>query len=213
MAAGEKIFSIGLMKTGTATLRTALNMLGLNVTNVDKNLWRDIEAGRLDGLWNFVGTRAEPVFRGWPLPTAYRQIFERYGNDARFIMTVRRDSDAWVRSLKKHVIRRGPMSNFKNIRAFGRMYPHGQERHYAAWYDRQLDEVHAFFRERGAEDRLLQICWEDGDGWEKLCSFLGRPIPATPFPYENRTADLGGRRLNEMVNAMIIAGYQRVRGE
>jgi len=28
-----------------------------------------------------------------------------------------------------------------------------------------------------------------GDGWEKLCPFLGNAIPETPFPCMNRSID------------------------
>jgi hypothetical protein len=31
----------------------------------------------------------------------------------------------------------------------------------------------------------MNIC--DGEGWEKLCSFLNKPIPDVPFPKENIT--------------------------
>ena len=29
----------------------------------------------------------------------------------------------------------------------------------------------------------MDVC--AGDGWETLCSFLGRPVPAVPFPRNN----------------------------
>ena len=71
-----KIFSIGLLKTGTATLRTALQQLGIDVINVDKRLRPDVNAGRLEPLFDFFEKRPERTFRGWPLPLVYREIFE-----------------------------------------------------------------------------------------------------------------------------------------
>ena len=31
---------------------------------------------------------------------------------------------------------------------------------------------------------VMDIC--AGEGWDKLCSFLGAPIPSTPFPNTNK---------------------------
>lgn len=213
IAAREKIFSIGLLKTGTATLRTALRTLGIGVRNVDKRLRPDVKAGRLQGLLAFFEEHEEETFRGWPLPLVYRDIFEAYGERARFIMTVRRDPQAWVKSLKTHVLRRGPIDNMRNLGMFDRLYPHGQERHYAARYESYISGVHAFFRERGAQHRLLELCWEKGDGWDTLCAFVDRPVPDVPFPYENRSAELAGKGFNEIVNGVLIAGYARLRHE
>ena len=37
------------------------------------------------------------------------------------------------------------------------------------------------------EDLLV---WNLKDGWEPLCTFLGKPIPEGPIPHENKTGDL-----------------------
>jgi len=39
-------------------------------------------------------------------------------------------------------------------------------------------------------DRLL--VYSVKDGWEPLCSFLGLPVPHTPFPKSNNTEDFWG---------------------
>ena len=36
-------------------------------------------------------------------------------------------------------------------------------------------------------DRLLVMDIPAGDGWEKLCPFLGVPIPDAPFPHAYKT--------------------------
>lgn len=207
------IFSIGLPKTGTATLRTALRALGLTVSNIDKALRPDIDAGRLESLHSFIATSGADVFRGWPLPLIYRELFAAYGKQARFILTTRRSPEAWVSSFKNHVRRRGPLENLRNRKAFGRLYPHGQEQHYARWYVDYVASVWAFFRENGAEDRLLELCWERGDGWDPICTFLHEPLPAVPFPHVNRTSELEGRGVNMVVNDLLIAGYTALCGE
>jgi hypothetical protein len=44
--------------------------------------------------------------------------------------------------------------------------------------------VRAYFA--GRPDDLLEVCWEAGDGWKELASFLGQPVPALPFPHLNK---------------------------
>lgn len=36
-------------------------------------------------------------------------------------------------------------------------------------------------------ERLLVMDIAAGDGWEKLCPFLGREVPDAPFPWRNRS--------------------------
>ena len=36
------------------------------------------------------------------------------------------------------------------------------------------------------EDLLV---WNLEDGWEPLCTFLGKPIPESPIPHDNKTWD------------------------
>jgi len=40
-------------------------------------------------------------------------------------------------------------------------------------------------------ERLL--IYEVGEGWDRLCKFLGVPVPAEPYPSENSRAEFIGR--------------------
>jgi hypothetical protein len=48
-------------------------------------------------------------------------------------------------------------------------------------YERHLREVQAYFSAR--PDDLLVLNITSGEGWEKLCPFLERPLPRGPFPH------------------------------
>ena len=37
--------------------------------------------------------------------------------------------------------------------------------------------------------RKRLLVHESGEGWEKLCAFLGVPVPAKPYPKVNTTED------------------------
>ena len=52
-----------------------------------------------------------------------------------------------------------------------------------AAYERHNADVRA----NAAPDRLVD--WHPGDGWEPLCTALGVPVPDTPFPHVNTTAE------------------------
>jgi hypothetical protein len=38
----------------------------------------------------------------------------------------------------------------------------------------------------GRPDKLLVFDVSQGDGWQQLCAFLGRPVPDESFPHLNR---------------------------
>lgn len=52
-----------------------------------------------------------------------------------------------------------------------------------AHYHAHNAEVRAYFAGR---DDFLAINFEQGEGWEQLCPFLGVSPPAVPFPHANR---------------------------
>ena len=63
------------------------------------------------------------------------------------------------------------------------------------WFEEEFaDDYLQSFRDHNREvveyfagrDDLLVMDVEKGDGWEKLCGFLGTGIPDTPYPWKNR---------------------------
>ncbi|HUO12993.1 MAG TPA: sulfotransferase, partial [Caulobacteraceae bacterium] len=55
------------------------------------------------------------------------------------------------------------------------------------YFRRHTDEVIA----RVAPERLL--VYEVGEGWKRLCAFLGVPVPDEPYPSENSRAEFVAR--------------------
>jgi hypothetical protein len=201
-----KIFCVGLPKTGTYTLGLCLKMLGFTVSRPRKKLLPDLKAGRLGPLADFFATH--DAYRGPPVYLAYREAYRLYGPRARFILTLRRDPDTWVRSLKGHILQRDPLKNLANRDIYGRLYPHGQERHYERRYEAHRNAIRDFLAAEGARGQLLEICWENGDGWEKLCPFLGRPVPDGPVPHSNSGPELQKKPVNEAINRALMRGYE-----
>lgn len=179
-----KVFGIGLNKTGTKSLQSALRMLGFERhQSCRHDLLAAFRAGRLQEV--FAVTDANESFEDWPYPLLFRELYARYTDRARYILTTRRTPATWLDSLKQHALRTPPDGHAR-ILAYGHAYPHGLEREYLALYDRHITDVRAFFAHHGASHLLLEVCWETGDGWRELCPFLNEPIPAVPFPFENK---------------------------
>lgn len=207
---GIKLFGIGLNKTGTSTLGACARLLGFRHVSCRRDLLIRLRQGSLDEL--FAVCDAHDSFEDWPYPLAYRELFERYGDGARYVLTVRRSPEAWLRSLKNHALLTQPDAHCRLL-AYGHAYPHGFEREHLAFYERHNAEVVAFFRERGASHLLATLCWEEGHGWPELCRLLGEPVPDLPFPHANRTRReaLESQPLYE-ANAMRIREQLRLLG-
>ena len=76
------------------------------------------------------------------------------------------------------------------ITFFGSDNPWEDGQTYLDFYWNHLDAVRAYAK--GEAIPLLELCWEDGDGWPELCAFLGHDPVNGPIPHAN-SADLGSR--------------------
>ena len=65
--------------------------------------------------------------------------------------------------------------------------PTSRPEHVKAVYNALHDEVRAMV----PKERLLE--YKLGDDWEPLCRFLGKEVPAKPFPRINETAEFSER--------------------
>ncbi len=205
MADDIKIFAVGLQKTGTSTLAVSLQKLGYTTLNNNRKLYFAYLKGDKSGLKDYYD-RAD-AYHNWPTPMVYRELYELYGAKGRFILTVRRSPETWLRSLKNHVLRRTPYSNRRHRVIYRYLFPQGREAEHIAFYEKHNKGIRDFFRERNAEDQLLEICWETGDGWEKLCSFLGLPVPDAPLPHANRTEDRKTYPVRVAINSVLTGLY------
>jgi type II secretion system protein G len=182
----RKVFGLGLNKTGTTTLGKCLRQLGYRHVSCRRDLLHLLRAGDLEPIFKVIDEY--DCFEDWPFPLMYRELFERYGDKACYILTTRSSPQRWVESLKSHALRSPSDQQCRSL-VYGFEYPHGHEDEHLAFYERHNADVRAFFREREAETLFLELCWERGDGWEALCTFLGHAVPSVPFPHSNRGAD------------------------
>ena len=176
----NKIFGIGLNKTGTKTLGECLKTLGYRHSSAQKGLLKDIVL-RNDYSTVFKHVNSLDSFEDWPWPLIYKELDSKYPN-SRFILTIRKDEFTWLNSLKKHSLRTKPLNNHRKF-AYGFEYPFGHEDEHINFYKQHNAEVIEYFKNRPND--LLVICWENGDGWEKLGQFLGKDTLDVPVPHMN----------------------------
>lgn len=176
----DKVFGIGHGRTGTTTLRACLKQLGYQVTTFDAELLAEVTRGDLERTLE--RTEHFDGFEDWPWPMVYKVLDDKYP-EAKFVLTVRRNGQTWLRSAMKHSERRGPTK--ARALVYGYDMPHGHEDQYVAVYETHNREVREYFA--GRPGKLLEVCWENGSGWEELCSFLGTDVPHEPFPHAHKS--------------------------
>lgn len=185
----NRVFGIGLSRTGTKSLATALNQLGIKTHWFphDRVTQRQLIAGdfRLKVLDTYDGMTDTPA-------AAFFPQFDQLYPESKFILTSR-DVRAWLRSCREHWRRSRPrpvtmlspqwrkFAQYIDSAIYGCTSFH--ESRFAYTFETHQHNVESYFRHRAKD--LLIIDFERGDGWEQLCPFLGVDIPASPFPRVN----------------------------
>jgi hypothetical protein len=205
-----KLINAGLGRTGTTSLKAALDRLGLGPSFHMFDIVGD--AGRLRQWERIVCDGERPdwaaAFDGYrsavdgPCALYYRQISEAFP-DAKVLLTVR-DADSWYRSthdtLYQFALRSAanpPEPGSAQARLFrvtstmvwdglfgGRF---SDKDHAIEVYHRHNEEV---VRVMGADNVLV---YDVREGWEPLCAFLGVDVPREEFPRTNDTASMRQR--------------------
>ncbi|MCX6667988.1 MAG: hypothetical protein NTV74_07140 [Euryarchaeota archaeon] len=162
----SKIFCIGAAKTGTASLSKALSILG----------YRSI---------HFLRTHEEPK-EGWieyikkckydayaDAPMMFEDVYPKLDKiypNSKFILTIR-DTKSFERSFLNYFgsqwLKKYNMDIKELVQEFEDHNKH----------------VLDYFKDRPSKLLVMNIL--EGDGWEKPCKFLNKPIPKKPFPYKN----------------------------
>ncbi|HNX69324.1 MAG TPA: sulfotransferase [Candidatus Omnitrophota bacterium] len=186
-----KIFGIGLNKTGTKTLARCLRTLGYRHTSGSEVHLEEVVA---HDSWTNLFTTIDRYdsFDDIPYFLIYEKL-DRHFPGSKFILTLRKDPATWLTSFQKHCERHrlkndgSRVSTGQNrLLAYGYRFLEGHEEAFLEIYRKHEENVKTYFAKKPRN--LLTVCWENGDGWEKLCAFLEKPVPAQPFPWENKAA-------------------------
>jgi len=179
-----KVVGIGLPKTGTTSLGYCFRRFGFKHQTFDMDLALKVKRNQIDDVLR-VAEKHE-AFEDWPWFLLYKEFDRRFPN-SKFILTLRKDTETYVRSLQGHHEREG-IRNKDWVKPHWWDEVHGQEP--AQWdydysarrYENHNRAVLEYFAGRINKD-LLVVCWENGDGWEALSRFLNKRAPDEPFPH------------------------------
>ena len=135
--------------------------------------------------------------------TAFFPELDRRYPGSRFILTLR-GIEGWLRSMEAHFERRGPQADGgagAEIRrlVFGRVV--FEREHFRAAFEAHTARVRGYFK--GRPEDLLEMDIPGGDGWEKLCPFLGCAVPGVSFPRRNERPE---RRARDRYYTRTITG-------
>jgi hypothetical protein len=175
-----KVFGTGWQRTGTTSLARALGSLGLATKDYPKELLHDPQHELLT---------THDAFTDNPIPLLYPELDRRFPG-ARFVHT-QRDDQAWLASCEW-------LFTVGRVKFDWASHPIVDEMHLALYgttefeperflerYRRHNREVQAHFADRPGDLLVLDIT--RGEGFERLCPFLGLPVPEQDFPHWNRT--------------------------
>jgi hypothetical protein len=198
-----KVIGAGFGRTGTLSLKTALEELGfgrcyhmveiLKKPSHMKNWAEIMQSGQAN--W-------EALFRGyqaavdWPVAAYYGDLIDVYP-EAKVILTVR-DPSSWHRSVMTtfYQARRAFVLRITRMIPTLHQFLNAMER--ALWQDifqnRLEDKAHAIEIFNNHIEEVKQVVpperlliFEAKQGWEPLCSFLDVPVPADkPYPHKHK---------------------------
>ena len=198
------VIGAGVGRTGTYSLKLALNQLGLGPCHhmeevlfnmpVQVPLWEAALDGHAD--W-------EAVFKGyestvdWPTAGFFRELNAAFPT-AKFVLTVR-SPESWADSFSETIYKllagrhQAPaeMQDWLTMAAgviSKTGFPEGLDMAgMMQAFNAHNDAVKAAI----PADRLL--VYQVKEGWEPLCVFLGVPVPDAPFPRTNDRAEFWDR--------------------
>ena len=195
-----KIVGAGLGRTGTDSLRAALEQL---TGGRCYHMFEVIENPETVSLWHAVGRGEsddfETLMRGysasvdWPA-SAYWPELSAANPEAIVLLSSRASAEIWWGSFEKTIAQVLTMEIPPEAAAAGmdkhramvldlferRFTPDWNDPDAAmAAYERHNERVRA----EVPSERLVD--WQPGDGWEPICEALGVRVPSEPFPHNN----------------------------
>lgn len=201
-----KVIGAGYGRTGTSSLKRALEQLGFGPCHHMEELFKNPNqipawvavAERKPADWDtmFHGYEAAVDF---PSQYFYKELSEHWP-DSKIILSVR-DAESWWQSARQTIY---AISQDWPIRWVGPYLPVAggvtrmanrliwnkemDGRFLEKEYAKQvfLNHIEEVKRTIPAERLLV---WEAKEGWEPLCKFLNVPVPTEPFPRVNDTAE------------------------
>ena len=213
-----KIIGAGFGRTGTLSLKTALEQLGFSPCHHMSEVAKD--ASQID--WFLKAANGEKVnwddvFFGfeaavdWPAAAYYEELADKYPN-AKIILGVR-DPEAWHESVRTSIfmiptsfprwIRKAVPSTNSFIEMIEKTV---WEKELNGRFEEKEQTIEVFLERIEAvkakfpSERLL--VHRAADGWDPLCRFLNVPVPEHDYPWVNE-----GRQIRRVVRILKLLNW------
>ena len=174
-----KVLCIGYQKTGTTSFGAAMRCLGYSHYGHDGDLSKTLlQKGQIERCLTLAESFDSFDDLPWSHPALARAFSQRF-SDAKYVL-LERTEDEWYASYRAHLQR-----HRRNLPTWITL-PIGKTEAIQRYRDHNQQILAAI----GGADNVLRMNVCAGEGYEKLCPFLGVPIPAGPFPVKNRTASI-----------------------
>ncbi|MCA8941749.1 MAG: sulfotransferase family protein [Planctomycetes bacterium] len=210
-----KVIGAGFGRTGTMSMKAALEQLGLGpcyhmvecLPRGPHHWQKWVDAAHGDADWDsiFDGFASTVDF---PACSNYRELAEHYP-DAKVVLTLR-DAESWYESTQDTIFAPHWIDYLREVEMGEFIQAHindylGDRMHDKEHLIRRFHEHADAVRKAIPAARLLEF--EVKQGWEPLCEFLEVPVPDGPFPFVNDT-----EATKDIINKIIAEGFEVVFG-
>ena len=199
-----QVIGAGVGRTGTYSLKLAINRLGLGPCHhmeavihdmpTQVPLWNDAADGRPD--WGRLYQGFDSAV-DWPTARFFRELLQAYPA-ARFVLTMR-DPDKWADSFAATIYKligerdQAPADKKAWLEMVARIisvtgFPAGMDQ-------AQLARAYAAHNEavKATIPASQLLVYQVKEGWGPLCEFLGVDVPDEPFPRTNHREEFWDR--------------------
>ncbi|KAI9488076.1 P-loop containing nucleoside triphosphate hydrolase protein, partial [Zychaea mexicana] len=200
-----EVIGAAYSRSGSKSLRDALNILGYRTLH-GGNMIRE-RVGNTELIENAYdhpdkSVDWNPLFDGYnaavefPAVCFVQSLLEAYP-DAKVIL-IERDADSWYESIKDTVCKLCETTGTRELtenathlmHVFSKLWLDGVLLDSKLMADAEAVKArykayNAWVKECVPQERLLALKLEEGIDWNKICAFLGKPVPVEPYPRIN----------------------------
>ena len=174
----KKIFVIGLSKTGTTSLHSAFDILGINSIHYPQYYQLSGQDLEFKWHWKFERSRA---FSDIPVIAFLDELLKKYPESC--VIYTSREKTTWLESCRKHfeLPAINPKGNALRLKVYG--CPVFDFEKFSNVYDEHDQMIRERFKDHS---RFIEIKLEQKDKWSELCKLLGVSIPSVNYPHANK---------------------------
>ena len=212
-----QVIGAGMGRTGTLSLKQALEELGyVKCHHMFELLQNPPQLPYWKELYKNGTTDLDTLLTGYmaivdfPGALFYKKLMQKYP-DAKVILTVR-DPEKWYKSCRDTIFNMPEGFDRFMMKLVGLFKP--EVGHISRTLDFNKEAIWKVLFEDKFSDKTFAIntfnkwneevkqyvpkdkllVFEVQEGWEPLCAFLNKPVPATPFPRVNDTEEFNARK-------------------